>query len=175
MKSPLSHLIVACIACIGAVVGYGYWYAAVGAKSIAVANLENKVATRGATANRIASSRASLAEIAGDEATIQNYFVSETGVVAFIDSLQSRGKALGAAVDVLSVSSASTTAVPSLVFSLSVTGPFSAVMSTVGAIEYAPYDLTISAFSLTKAKDTWRTTLSLLVGSAAASKSTPSP
>ena len=69
------------------------WYAAVGAKSVEVVNLEDKVVIKTETINRVASSRASLAEIADDEATIRSYFVPEIGVVAFIDSLQSRGEA----------------------------------------------------------------------------------
>ncbi|MEK7101717.1 MAG: hypothetical protein AAB882_01015 [Patescibacteria group bacterium] len=172
MKSPFLHIIVAAIVCVMAIIGYGVWYAAVGAKSVTVMNVEDKVVIKTETANRIASSRASLAEIRDDEATIRSYFVPETGIVAFIDSLQARGKTRGAAVRVLSVSSAgAATAVPSLMLSLAISGTFEAVMSTMGAIEYAPYDLTISALSVTQnAKDGWHANLNVLVGSVSATQ-----
>ncbi|MEK7144473.1 MAG: hypothetical protein AAB794_01260 [Patescibacteria group bacterium] len=172
MKSPLIHSLVAIIVCVMVSIGYGMWYAAVGAKSVEVVNLEDKVVIKTETINRVASSRASLAEIADDEATIRSYFVPETGVVAFIDSLQSRGEAQGATVSVLSVSPAgATAATPSLVFALSIDGTFEAVMSTIGAIEYAPYDLTISSLSVTQGTENgWHANLNILVGSVSATQ-----
>ena len=166
MKSPFLHLILAASACAVVVIGYGFWYAAVDAKSVAVATLESRVAAKTATAKRVASSRASLAEVSGDEATIRNYFVPETGVVAFIDALQARGEAQGATVKILSVSSTgAATPRQSLVLSLEVGGTFGAVINTVGAIEYAPYDLTIPGLSIVRDKNEWRANLNILVGS----------
>lgn len=177
MKSILSHTVLAACACIVAILCYGFWYTAVGEKSVAVADLESQILTKTETTNRIASARASLAQIAGDEASIQSYFVPETGVVAFIDALQAKGKALGATVDVLSVSAtdSSVTATPSLTFSLSIDGTFDAVMRTVGAIEYAPYDLTLSGLSITQVtKGNWHAGMNLRVGSASATQSATS-
>lgn len=175
MKSTFFHLVLASSVCAIVVIGYGFWYAAVDAKSVAVATLENQIAAKTTTAKRVASSRASLTDIAGDEATIRNYFVSEAGVVAFIDALQARGKAQGAIVDVLSVSSAgAATTEKSLVLSLAVSGTFSAVMNTVGAIEYAPYDITVSELSVTKTKDGWHAALRILVGSVSATQAATS-
>lgn len=172
MKSPFSHIILASCACVTVIIAYGFWYAAVGAKSVTVASLESRVATKTETANQIAASRSSLAEIARDEATIQSYFVPETGVVPFIDSLQALGKEQGTSVDVLSVSSAGAgTEEPSLLLSLTINGTFSAVMRTVGAIEYAPYNLTISALSIMqKPKEGWRADVNLIVGSVSATQ-----
>lgn len=167
MKSPLFHFILALCICVIAFISYGYWYAIVGAKSVAVASLGDAVVIKTETANRAASLRASLADIADDEATIQSYFVPETGIVAFIDSLQARGTEQGATVTVLSVSASTATTEPSFVLSLSIDGTFSAVMSTVGAIEYAPYALTVSSLSVTKNKDEWHANLNLIVGSTA--------
>ena len=174
MKSPFAHIILASFVCVVVIIGYGFWYAAVGTKSVAVADLEGRVVTKTATANRVASSRASLLEISGDEATIRSYFVPETGVVSFIDSLQMRGKERGATVNVVSVSAATATAEPSLVFSLSINGTFSAVMNTIGAIEYAPYDLTVSSLSITQLKEGWHANLNFTVGSVSATQSATS-
>lgn len=176
MKSALPQTVFATGICIAAISGYGFWYAAVGAKSVAVSDLDSQILAKTETASRIASARTSLAQIAGDEANIQNYFVPETGVVTFIDSLQAKGKALGATVDVLSVSSTgSKPAASSLAFSLAISGTFDSVMRTVGAIEYAPYALTISELSVTKAaKNGWRANMNLLVGSVSALRSATS-
>ncbi len=177
MKSPLTHFILALTACTIVLVGYGFWYAAVSAKSAAVASLQDQISTKTETISRMAAARATLAELSGDEAVVQGYFVPETGVVAFIDSLESRGQAQGAGVSVLSVSTSGTTAQPALTLLLTVTGTFDAVMRTIGAIEYAPYDISIATLSVGKgdAKDSWRADLKLLVGSVAADTVTPTP
>lgn len=177
MKSPLLQAVFAACVCVVALVGYGFWYAAVGEKSVAVADLQNQIVTKAGTASRIASSRASLAQIAGDEATIRSYFVSETEIVAFINALQERGRKQGATVSVSSVSSSESAApVPALMLSLTISGTFDAVMRTVGAIEYAPYDLTVSGFSITRgAQSDWHATLNILVGSVSATRSVRTP
>lgn len=174
MKSPLFHAILAGAVCVVMITGYGVWYVIVEAKSIAVAEVENQISTKTETANRIASARASLAEISGDEDSLWNYFVPETGVVAFINNLEAQGKMLGATVQVLSVSTSGASTQSALTFTLTINGTFDAVMRTVGAIEYAPYDLSISTLSLGQdAKNSWHATLDLLVGSVSASAKTP--
>jgi hypothetical protein len=73
---------------------------------------------------------------------------------------------------VLSVAASHTAAHPSLELTLTVTGTFDAVMRTVGAIEYAPYDLSITGLDLGQTdKNAWHADVTLLVGSAAASAS----
>lgn len=172
MRSARLHAVLSISAAAIALIGYGFWYAAVEAKSALVADLENQIVAKTGTANRLASSRASLTEIADDEATIRSYFVPETGVVAFIDALQARGKVQGATVSVLSVSASDKATRPLLTFSLAVTGTFDAVMRTVGAIEYAPYDLTVAGLSVGQnGKSSWRADLNIVVGSATAAES----
>lgn len=168
MRSPAVHLLLASLVCIATMVGYGFWYATVEAKSTEVALLENQIATKTATAGHIASARASLADIAGDEASMRSYFVPETGVVAFINSLEGQGKKQGTVVNVLSVSTTVVGARPALSFSLTVNGSFDAVMRMVGMIEYAPYDLSLTSLSVQQdGKSSWRADLNLLVGSSA--------
>jgi len=173
MKSHFFNFIVALGVALAALVGYGFWYAAVAAKSAAVANLQSQIDTKTETMSRIASARAALAEISGDEAAVQSYFVSETGVVAFIDGLEAQGKAQGTVVSVLSVSAGAADTQPAFVLSLTIKGAFDAVMRTLGAIEYAPYDLSISELSLVQnGKNAWQADLKLLVGSVSAATST---
>ena len=176
MKSPLMHAILAYSVCIVMIIGYGFWYTVIGAKSTAVANLESQIVTKTDTMSRIASARASLAEIAGDEASMQSYFVPETGVVAFINNLEAQGHTQGATVSVLSVSTSDAGTQPTLTFTLTIKGTFDAVMRTVGAIEYAPYDLSISTLSLgQESSNSWHADLNLLVGSVPAGVATSTP
>jgi hypothetical protein len=104
---------------------------------------------------------------------VQHYFISETGVVAFIDNLEALGRVSGAAaIKVLSVSTGDVSAQPTFTFSLSIKGTFDAVMRTIGAIEYAPYAISISSLSIGQdAKNDWHANLTFLVG--ASTTSTP--
>lgn len=171
MKSNVYHLLVAVVVALAAFAGYEFWYSAVAAKSAVVAGLQSRVIARAETADRAAAARAISADIAIDEAVVRNYFLPETGVVAFIDSLESQGKVIGVSVQVLSVS-ATTAGRPAFVVSLTCKGTFDAVMRAVGAIEFAPYDLSLSGFSLMQdAPDTWHADLKLRIGSAATATS----
>jgi len=175
MSSSLPRIIIVLIVCSVALASYGAWYSVLSGKSATVADLQNKIDTKTETVNRLAATRATLASIANDEATVQNYFVQEIGVVGFIDSLEARGRARGASMRVLSVSTGGTAAQPALVLTLSAKGTFDAVMRTVGSIEYAPYDLSISTLSVGwDAKDSWHADLTLLVGSVPATRSATS-
>lgn len=174
MKSSLSSLVVMAILCGAALAGYGVWYAAIAAKSASVAALQSDIDTKTETVNRIAATRATLAGIANDEAAVQDYFVPETGVVAFIDALEERGRAQNAGISVLSVSTGGSTASPTLLLSLTIKGTFDAVMRTVGSIEYAPYSLSITALSIVQDdKDSWHADVKVTVGSVPAARSAP--
>jgi len=159
-----------------AVSGYAAWFHAISQKSSYVASLQNQIVTESGNVNRIAAARVALTEIAGDETNVQNYFVSESEVVTFINGLEALALAQKATVSVLSVSTGGTPAQPTLLLALTIQGTFDAVMRTVGAIEYAPYDVFISKLGVQQdAKDSWNATLSLVVGSASkkATASTP--
>lgn len=166
MKSPVVHFAVAVVvACIAAGVYYG-WYAAVSRKSAYAAELEQQIMTASAEASRIAAARMALAEISGDEKTIQSYFVSDTDVVTFIGALESLGSATGSVVRVLSVSPAGTPARPALHVALTINGTFDAVMRTVGAVEYVPYAVSITTMAVGQdAANKWHADLNLTVGS----------
>lgn len=171
MKSRLIQLIFAFVICATALVGYGIWYRTVSAKSAAVTALQSQIDAKTRVANRTATTRSTLAEIVGDEAMVQNYFISETGVVAFIDGLEARGRTIGSTtVSVLSVSTDGAPAQPTFKFVLSIKGTFDGVMRTVGAIEYAPYAVSISSLAVGQnAKNDWHADITFLVGSSATS------
>lgn len=173
MKSHFFHLILAFFVAVAVLVCHGFWYSIVAEKSAKVANLKEQIAVKTETASRIASARAALAEISDDEKTLQEYFVPETGVVAFIGEIESQGRELGSEVSVLSVSTDTIDKQPAFIFSLNIKGTFDSVMRTVGVIEYAPYNLSISKISIIKDdKDSWNTNLDLVVGSVSVATST---
>lgn len=177
MRSPFSHIIIAVAVCVAAIIGYGMWYAIISTKSASVATLQNQINTKTETVNRIAATRATLADVANDETVVQGYFVPEASVVPFINALETSGKTLGAVVSVLSVGTSGTPAKPSLTLALSARGTFDAVMRTIGSIEYAPYDLSISSLVIVKnGENSWHADFKVLVGSVPAVKSsTTSP
>lgn len=169
MTSPPLQLLLALVVCAAALIGYGAWYAAIVQMSNIAAQLESQIETKIEARSRIASARTALAAIAGDEASVQGYFVQGTGVVAFIDDLEARGREQGATVSVLSVATGSAGEHSVLTLAVSLKGTFNAVMRTLGSIEYMPRDLTISTLSLAQDdKNSWRADLKLVVGSVAA-------
>ena len=165
MKSPLNHIITACV--IGAIVFliHGFLYTVIVKKSTEVATLQNQIDIKREKINSIISSRVALAKIAKDEAIVKKYFVSENDIVAFIDDLQTRGASQGTVVKVLSVSAGTASIKSSLTLPITVAGTFDSVMRTVGMIEYAPYNITISKFSLSKDEKIWESNIELIVGS----------
>lgn len=176
MRSPIFHLVLALAICAAALAGYGFWYAAISAKSTEVTSLQNQIDAKAESVARMATARTALAEMASDETMVQSYFVPETGVVSFIDGLQARARALKAAVSVLSVSTGGTPAQPTLSFALVIKGTFDAVMRTIGAIEYAPYAISISNLSIDQdLKTDWSANLRLVVGSRAAGTASTTP
>jgi len=175
MKRSLAALLFSLVLFGLAMCVYGYGYFLISRKSVAVASLEQQILSKMETASRVSSAHAALAEISGDEATVQTYFVSQTQVVSFIDALQTTGTNLGTKVEVLSVSQKPSTARSALAITLSVSGSFDAVMRTVGAIEFSPYDLTMDTFGLSKdvSIDLWQANMTITVGSAVTKISSP--
>lgn len=175
MKSSLFHLIIWVSLCAATILGQGFWYSAISKKSAEVADLQNQIDTRTETTRRIALAHTALVEIASDESSVENYFVPETGIVSFINDLESRARGQTAAMKVLSVSVGASVKQPTLIFTIAIDGTFDAVMRTVGVIEYAPYSISISKFSLAKAeKKTWSANLELIVGSVSAASTATS-
>ncbi|MHB1163353.1 MAG: hypothetical protein ACYCZZ_02420 [Minisyncoccota bacterium] len=176
MRSPLAHLLLALAVLVAVLFGYGAWYTIVSNKSGEVSDLQSQITAAGENMSRIAATRAAFAEIAGDEAKVQSYFVSGSGVVAFINSLEALGLAQKATVSVRSVSTGGSPSRPALLLSITVKGTFDAVMRTLGAIEYAPYDLSISTLSIGEdSQKNWQADVNLIVGSISGNTASTTP
>ena len=153
-----------------ALIGYASLRNVVAGKSVAVASLSGKIQQRNDATSRITATRSALAELAGNEVAVQNYFVPQASVVSFINDLQDRGSVLGATVDIASVAATSDKQHPMLQLVINIQGAFDAVLRTLGSIEYAPYDLSITRLSLNlDANGVWVASADLSVGSTLAS------
>lgn len=169
MKQSLTNFAVALIVAGVACAGYIFWNSVISAKSAVVADVEYRIVIKTEAASRITSVRTALAELEGDENKIALYFISKSEIVTFIDELEQQGKDLGSTVGVSSVSSVDSTDHPMLTLTFAIEGTFDAVMRTVGAIEYASYDLSISSFTMRQVSDrVWHADVKILVGSAEA-------
>ena len=176
MKYSLAQGISALIVSIAALIGYGVCYNLVIAKSAEVASLENEITQKSGDASRIAAAQVALAEISGDEAAVQNYFVSQAAIVGFNDGLEALGRTFGSNVTILSESAGATSVQPIFTFALTIKGTFDAVMRTVGAIEYSPYDLTISTLGIGQdGAASWHANMNLVVGAVSGTAATSTP
>ena len=169
MRSPLISFVIWALILLAAVGVYAALKIAVNDKSLAVANLSRQIEAKNVESARLSAVREQLSALANDEAAVEAYFVPESSVVALIDELQGRGRALGASVEIASVAATpgASGARPTIAIALSATGPFDAVMRTIGSIEYAPYDLHATGVTLSEGLDgkTWSANLNLSVGS----------
>jgi hypothetical protein len=169
-----------------AVSAYGSWYAVVSSRSAQSAELATQIQSKGQDAKRLAEAKTALASISGDEATVRGYFVSTADVVSFLENLQALGSRLGTNVTIASVSADNTQSTrPTLALTLQIAGPFDAVLRTLGSIEYGPYFIEVSDFSLTTVPAIaagagaparaagWTATASFIVGALRAASSTP--
>lgn len=177
MRKALLQLVVTLVVVAAAAGGYALFYEAVSAKSAEAAALQTQINEKTEASARVMAAQAALSEIAADEAAVQAYFVPETAVVPFIDDLESRGRVLHTTVAVTSVAAKHVENRPVLVLALTIDGSFDAVMRTVGAIEYAPYDISVSSLTLALVDGgNWRANLGVLVGSASSTAPTvPGP
>ena len=166
MRHTLLHFLMVLIIAVVAILGYGLWYNIVSGKSTEVANLQNQITIATDSVNHMNADRAALTEITNNEAQIQSYFVPESDVVGFINNLEANGRTQKVSITVLSVSTNHVATLPVLQLALTIKGTFDSVMRMVGIIEYAPYDLSISALSVKQdGKNSWEAALTFSVGS----------
>lgn len=148
-KTPLIHFVVAVGVLALAAGGYGLWYATVSSVSAEATSLELQVDEKSRTATRLIAAKAALSSLEADEASLRRYFVSTEDIVPFLSGLERTGRELGAEVEVASVGNdPSSVERKRLVVALKISGSFEAVMRTLGAIEYGPYDSRATSVTL---------------------------
>lgn len=169
MKKSRVELVIAIALCIAALAGYWWWYGMLAGETGSLAILDKQVRSRDISAIRAAAARTTFATLAGEQALVQGYFVAPTDIPSFLERLAATASTTGASLQTKSVGASGTKLSPTLTIALHLTGTFDQVLRAVGAIEEAPYALTVSAVSVTQAKQGWQADLVLVVGSSATS------
>lgn len=174
-KATLTKLIIAAVCLTVSLCAYMYWYHLLTVANAHVAELDSEIVAQNALTMSSASAESELENLAGARSDIEGYFVVTDNIVSFLEALQSLGKRLGTDITVASVTAGSTPR-PHIDLALTATGSFAAVMRTVGAIEFSPYDISVSTLTLstvtTDQKATWTAALTLVVGTASSTPHT---
>ena len=159
---------------------YAFFYSEIGTQSVKVATIDQEIATKTKAASSEAVAKSELNSLTSEEAAINQYFISTNDVVPFLEQLQKTGKYFGANVTVQSVSATPGTPYGQLGLALTITGTFDAVLRTIGAIEYGPYDTTVSTLNfattangVASSSPTWIANTTFIVGAQTGS-TTPS-
>ncbi len=163
MKNQSIQLIlVGCVA-LAALGGYLWWYRTVVLASSTLTALQEEIAAN-EKPGAPQFARSVRTRLETGEILVERYIVTEEEAPAFINDLEARGRAQGALVTTTSITTDGEGLGTILTFTLTVTGTFSSVMQTIGAIEYAPYALTISSVTLARDLDTtWQADLKVVV------------
>ncbi|MES2931755.1 MAG: hypothetical protein V4682_03625 [Patescibacteria group bacterium] len=144
-RISLIQLAIALVIFAGVLGAYGFWYSLVGKSSVEAAALTEEIRTKSQDSARVAAAKVALESLAEDEAAMRAYLVREQDIVPFLGTLEDTGATLGSSVQVVSVSAESKGERSQLLLSLKITGSFDAVLRTLGAIEYGPYDIAIQS------------------------------
>ncbi|MDB5195177.1 MAG: hypothetical protein JWO84_361 [Parcubacteria group bacterium] len=145
---PFIPLIVSLVILVIASGLYGFGYYTLQSDIVKATTLAAQIKLKSAQLDQLSRAHAALATLTNDEATLNQYSIGKEDVVPFLESLQATGKPLGARVDVLSVADEKIGTHARISLSLSLTGSFDAVIRTLGAIEYGPYDGVITNLTL---------------------------
>ncbi|MDB5237093.1 MAG: hypothetical protein JWL88_195 [Parcubacteria group bacterium] len=176
MNKPFSHLILALVLLALSVAAYGVWFVAVDSENAKARSLAGDIQTKSQDATRIAEAKAALAALSTDEASVSAHFVSPNDIVPFLGGVESAGAALGSKVQVVSVGAAPVVSGEGhLALSVQITGSFDSVLRTLGALEYAPYDIVLTNLTLDTTGGGWAAAASFNVGTGPASSTPATP
>ncbi len=173
MKPALIQLIVALVVLLLLGGGYVFWYDHVQALDARAGALGAEIASKDAERSRSASARSGEAELAAQEAFVASHLVATADIVSFLERLEKTGRGFGAEVHVASVSDTVKASDGRISLSLSVAGPFDAVMRTIGAIEQGPYAMSVQDLSLDTADGSSWSATGVFVAAIAATSTAP--
>ncbi|MFZ1987882.1 MAG: hypothetical protein WAV21_02525 [Minisyncoccia bacterium] len=172
MKNPIIHLLVAGALFVCVLLGYVGAYTLLTNASLKDTDLAKRLVEKTENASAVAEASTLLANVSAEQANVDRYLVSSREIVPFLEQFQRTGKILGSVVTVVSVSENASPR-PHLNLALKVEGSFEGVLHTVGAIEYAPYDITVTTLTLSTSAGPdvapWSAAMALSVGAKATS------
>ncbi len=142
----LTHLFIALALLTGSIGVYAFAYYQVVSESKRSAELESQIQMTIESAVKAAETSDTLVALAEDERVIREYYVSLAGIVPFLERIEGTGRSIGSAVQVVSVSDKPGSD-GRITLTLRIIGSFEAVLRTLGAIEYGPYDSRITSLT----------------------------
>jgi len=140
------HCIVSLVVFLLAAGAYAFFQYHVMQEARRSADLAHKIDATVKSAVRAAETSDTLEALAADEAAIQSYYVTPDQIVPFLERIEETGRSIGSAVEVTSVSDKPGSD-GRITLSLRIIGSFDAVLRTLGAIEYGPYDSRIASLT----------------------------
>jgi hypothetical protein len=173
-----NHLIFSILVLIALCGAYYTCLSLVSVESARVAVLQTSADAKSEDSARIAQAKSTLTMLATEESDVNGHFVATANIVPYLESLQATGKALSTKVQVVSVAADKTPPSGHLTLSLSIVGPFDAVLRTLGSYENAPTDTSLTSLTLDttglsgSSTPTWSAATVLSVGITGAKTST---
>ena len=111
--------------------------------------LEQKVNAETVQVERIKRAQEGVSGgLTSDEELVQHYFLNKQELVPFLEHLQNTGKILGSTLQVNTITETKVDSRTRIQLAFTVTGSFDAVMRTLGALEFAPYDGVLTGLNL---------------------------
>lgn len=148
MTKTLTTLLIVLGILAAALAAYVFWLLHIESMSIRVAELSSQVRERSSEIDRIEEARRTLSSLTEDEARFQQYFVPAEDIAPFFARIERTGRELGSTVEILSVTDDKGAPRRMLTLSTKISGSYSAVMRTVGAIEYGPYFSSLDSIAM---------------------------
>jgi hypothetical protein len=174
MSKPLIHLVIAGVLLVAALGAYIGWYLVVSAAKNDAATATASVAAIEKQDAAVAAAKDELALVVADEEAVRAYVLAPEDIVGFLEGLEATGKSLGSVVEVASVDPDPN---GTITVAIHLSGPFGAVMRTLGAIEYAPRDIRLKSLTLDTAPSqdvpAWSAAATFVVASTPAAPAQP--
>lgn len=143
MSRSLAQLLVALGVLMVAGGLYAFWYYEVQQEAKQSGELQVQIQSTIESAVTAAETSDTLASLATDEAAIESYHIKLADIVSFLERIEGTGRALNASVEVVTVADKPGSD-GRMALTVRVMGSFDAVLRTLGAIEYGPYDSKIT-------------------------------
>lgn len=147
MSRSLIHLFVAFGVLAGAIGIYAFWFYQVEEEAAASLALQAQIDATIESAVIAEETGDALAALADDEAVIEGYRIKLDEIVVFLERIEGTGRALGSSVEVVAVADKPGSD-GRIALTVRIMGSFDAVMRTMGAIEYGPYDIRVENLTL---------------------------
>lgn len=147
-RASLIHVISALLVTVIVAGMYVAWFLMFRAASERSMELSAEIAHIESEDAVIASTKGIAASLDEDEALLASYFVSGDDIVGFLETLEQSGDQLGSLVEVVSVTSGTGGDAGRVILALRIQGSFSAVMRTLGSLEYGPHDMRVQTLTL---------------------------